>query len=117
MLKELLGSKGYGRLSISPDGEYCLSAGEETMLWDLRSATLIERIRGDTFSSDISIGPRGQLALISVGNTIQLWKLPSRRELSMGDAASTNKKRSKKSPRSPTTHPSKSASGRDDRPQ
>ena len=68
------------------------------MLWDLRSATLIERIRGDTFSFAVSIGPQGRLALISVGNTVQLWKLPSRGGRSGSHAATTPKKQAVKSP-------------------
>ena len=92
MLEEMLGSKGYGRVSISSDGKYCLSAGEESTLWDLSSARLVERIRGDTHSFDISIGPEGRLALISVGNDVQLWKLPSLGKQSPGDAATVAKK-------------------------
>jgi formylglycine-generating enzyme required for sulfatase activity/serine/threonine protein kinase len=80
MLNEMLGSPGWGGIAISRNGEYCLSAGKESLLWDLRSATLIDRVRGETFSFGISFGPVGQLALISVGNTVQLWKLPSRND-------------------------------------
>ena len=76
IIQEMLGSKGVGKLSISPDGQYCLSTGKETLLWDLPSATLLDRVQGDTVS-DVSFGPHGQFALISVGKTVQLWKLSS----------------------------------------
>lgn len=81
LIREMQGGEGSGRLAITPDGQSCLSAGEELTFWDLRSGTLIakwaaHKAPAERMTFDVSIGSDGELALVSLEKVIQMLKLP-----------------------------------------
>ena len=91
ILNEMTASAAIGNLSISPDGKYCLSAGGGLQLWDLRSATMIDQVKGIPIGY-VSVDPQWHFALVCSANTVQLWKLPPLAKQSPSNSASTPQK-------------------------
>lgn len=72
---------GIHGISLSPDGNYLLSAGrdESLLLWDVHSGTSLRRFTGHTaFVVDVAFAPDGQTALSTARNdALIVWDVPT----------------------------------------